>query len=594
MKEIKKDIFYVGVTDNNIDLFEGQYKVPDGVTYNSYVIIDKRIAVIDTVDIGFTNEWLNNIEKVLNDREPNYLIVQHMEPDHSANIINFINKYPSVVVVGNEKTFKMMDQFFRTEIKYKQIVQDGETLDLGAHALTFVYAPMVHWPEVMVTYDSKAKVLFSADGFGKFGKFDDLENWADEARRYFIGIVGKYGDQVQSLLKKASLLDIEMICPLHGPVLDSNLGYYLDLYDTWSSYRAETDGVLIAYTSVYGNTKKAVEILKEKLIEKGCSDVCVLDLARCDMTYAVQCAFKYGKIVLATTTYNASIFPFMNTFIEHLVERFFQNKQIAIIENGTWSPAAASVMIEKLKDSRNIEYMEPIVSIYSSLSKENIEELDVLATKLAMKDIEVKKMEKDLNSLFKIGYGLYVVTCNDGNKDNGLILNTVVQLTNEPAKVGVAINKTNYSYEVINKTKKMNVNILTTEAPFNVFETFGFASGRDVDKFADCKPLRSSNGLAVLPKYINSYMSLNVLEVVDLGTHAFFVCDIENAKVFNDIETMTYSYYQKNVKPKPQVTKSDTNQYVCLVCGYVYEGEELPDDFICPLCKHDASAFEKM
>lgn len=338
---ITKDIKYIGVNDHQIDLFEGQYKVPNGMSYNSYIIMDEKIAVFDTVDKNFTHEWLDNISKVLNNRKPDYLIIQHMEPDHSANIANFLKIYPDTIVVANKKTFTMIGNFFNSDIyKYSKVVEDGEALVLGKHKLMFVFAPMVHWPEVMVTYDETDKVLFSADGFGKFGALDIEEAWADEARRYYIGIVGKYGMQVQNLLKKASKLQIDMICPLHGPVLKENLGYYLDLYNTWSSYSVEKEGICIAYTSVYGATKKAVELLKDKLIIEGAKEIVIHDLARDDMSVCVADAFKYGKLILATTTYNADIFPFMKEFINHLTERNFQNRTVGFIENGSWAPLA--------------------------------------------------------------------------------------------------------------------------------------------------------------------------------------------------------------------------------------------------------------
>ncbi|MBR0193792.1 MAG: FprA family A-type flavoprotein [Bacilli bacterium] len=382
MKLLRDDIYYVGVNDHKIDLFEGQYIVPNGMAYNSYIIKDELIAIFDTVDAKFTKEWLANLKEVLKDRKPTYLIVQHMEPDHSANIIEFLKVYPDTFVVGNTKTFAMMDQFFHTEIKHKLVVNDGDTLNLGKHTLKFVFAPMVHWPEVMVTYDEFAKTLFSADAFGKFGALDAEEDWACEARRYYIGIVGKYGFQVQNLLQKAAKLQIELICPLHGPMLDKDLGYYLNLYDIWSSYKSETDGVAIFYTSVYGHTKEAAELLAEKLREKGCPKVAITDLAREDMAEAVEDAFRYPKIVLATTTYNMQIFPFMHTFIDHLTERLFQNKTVALIENGTWAPAAAKLMKEKLANSKNLEFIEPSIRIVSSLTEENKKQIDSLADEL--------------------------------------------------------------------------------------------------------------------------------------------------------------------------------------------------------------------
>ncbi len=382
MNKVTNDVFYIGVNDHQIDLFEGQYLVPHGMSYNSYIIKDEKIAVFDTVDQNFTEEWLNNIKEVLKDEKPTYLIIQHMEPDHSANIINFLKEYPDTIIVGNKKTFIMMKQFFNHNFTNLLEVTDKQVLSLGKHNLTFIFAPMVHWPEVMVTYDDYDKILFSADGFGKFGALDVDEDWAYEARRYYIGIVGKFGLQVQALLKKASTLSINMICPLHGPILSDNLAYYLNLYDIWSSYKVEDDGIVIAYTSVYGHTKKAVEEL-EKLIKKYSNiTIKVFDLARCDMSEAVEDAFRYNKLVLATTTYNNSIFPFMSTFIEHLIERNYQNRFIAIIDNGSWAPMATKVILDRFSNSKNITFAENNIKILSSLNQENLSQLDNLAKEL--------------------------------------------------------------------------------------------------------------------------------------------------------------------------------------------------------------------
>ncbi len=382
--KITDSVIYIGVNDHNIDLFEGQYIVPNGMAYNSYAIIDEKIAIMDSVDINFTEEWLNNIKTALNGKAPDYLIVQHMEPDHSANIDNFLRAYPEATVVASKMAFDMMKAFFGTAYEDRRIiVGEGDTLNLGNRELTFVTAPMVHWPEVIVTYDSKEKILFSADGFGKFGALDIDEDWACEARRYYFGIVGKYGPQVQTLLKKAATLDIEKICPLHGPVLTENLGYYLDLYNTWSSYGVESEGVVIAYTSIYGNTKKAVELLAEELKKAGCPKVVVNDLARCDMAEAVEDAFRYGKIVLATTTYNSDIFPFMRTFIDALTERSFQNKTVAIIENGSWASTAGNVMKKMFEKSKNLTFAENNVKIKSAVSEENLDQIKALAKELA-------------------------------------------------------------------------------------------------------------------------------------------------------------------------------------------------------------------
>ena len=381
---ITDSIFYVGVNDHQVDLFEGQYDVPNGMAYNSYVIMDEKIAVMDTVDIHFTEEWLGNVAKVLDGRKPDYLVVQHMEPDHAANICNFMKAYPETTVVANAKTFGMMANFFpEMDLKDQKLeVKNGGTLELGKHVLNFVFAPMVHWPEVMVTYESTEKVLFSADGFGKFGALDVEEDWDCEARRYYIGIVGKYGAQVQNLLKAAATLDIQIICPLHGPVLTENLGHYIEKYNIWSSYGVESEGVMIAYASVYGNTKKAAELLAKKLQEKGCPKVVVCDLAREDMAEAVEDAFRYGKLVLASVTYNADVFPFMKIFIEHLTERNYQKRTLGLIENGSWAPTAARVMTGMFEKSKDITWLEHSVKIMSSLSEENEKELDAMAEEL--------------------------------------------------------------------------------------------------------------------------------------------------------------------------------------------------------------------
>ena len=385
---VTNDIKYVGVNDRDIDLFEGQYIVENGMAYNSYVILDKKIAVMDSVDANFKDEWLDNLADVLGDKTPDYLIVQHMEPDHSANIDAFAEKYPAAQIVASAQAFNMMKNFFGTDFSDRRIVvKEGDTLELGEHTLTFITAPMVHWPEVIMTYDSRDKVLFSADGFGKFGALDADEDWACEARRYYFGIVGKYGTQVQNVLKKAAALEIQTICPLHGPILKENLDYYLGLYNTWSSYGTESEGVVIAYTSVYGHTKAAVELLAQKLNDAGCPKVAVTDLARDDMAEAVEDAFRYGTLVLATTTYNADIFPFMREFINHLTERNFSSRTIAFVENGSWAPTAAKVMRKMLEDCKNIKFAKNTVTIKSALSDDNRAQIDALAAELA-KDFE--------------------------------------------------------------------------------------------------------------------------------------------------------------------------------------------------------------
>ena len=596
-RKITDTIIYIGANDHDIDLFEGQYIVPNGMAYNSYAVIGDKIAIMDTIDQSKTDEWLQNIEAAIKCDAPDYLVVQHMEPDHSASIQAFVEKFPNATVVGNKKTFKMIGQFFpELEMKNTLEVENGDKLDLGGHELNFVFAPMVHWPEVMMTYDPAEKILFSADGFGKFGALDVEEDWACEARRYYFGIVGKYGPQVQTVLKKAAALDIEKILPLHGPMLEEDLGYYIGLYDTWSSYLAESDGIFIAYTSVYGHTKAAAELLRDELVELGVPTVEITDLARDDWAEAVEDAFRYDKLVLATTTYNSEIFPFMRQFIDHLTERNFHKKTVAFIENGSWAPTAAKVMRGMFEKSKDITFAKNTVSILSAMNEENKEQIKALAAELAADyikpDVEEDEKKIDPSALFKIGYGLYVITSNDGKKDNGFIGNTVAQVSNDPSRIIVGVNKANYSCETINKTGVLNVCTLNEQAPFQIFQHFGFQSGRDVNKFADFEHYdKSSNGLPYLNKYANGYMSLKVFDTVDTGSHLMFFCDITESAVLNDVDTMTYTFYQKNVKPRPQ---EEVKGWVCDVCGYVFEGEDLPEDFICPLCKHGASDFSKM
>ena len=599
---ITDDIRYIGVNDHKIDLFEGQYVVPDGMAYNSYVILDYKVAVMDTVDRNFTHEWLDKLAKVLGDRKPDYLVVHHMEPDHSANILNFMKLYPEAEIVSSAAAFRVMNNYFGTDFADRRVVVgEGDTLPLGRHVLQFITAPMVHWPEVIMSYEKTDKVLFSADGFGKFGALDAYDDdWACEARRYYFGIVGKFGDKVQALLKKAAGLDIRTICPLHGPILKENLGYYLDLYNTWSAYEPETDGVAIFYTSVYGHTKEAAEKLVPLLKAEGCPKIAITDLARDDMAEAVEDAFRYSKIVLATTTYNGGIFPFMQTFIEELKERNYQKRTIGLIENGSWAPQAAKIMKNMLEGGKDLTFAENTVRILGALNDASNAALKGLAQELCAeyeKPGAEELAKQDPKAMFKIGYGLYVVTTNDGKKDNGCIVNTVVQLTSTPNRVAVCINKQNYTHHIVEQTGILNLNVLSVEAPFSVFQEYGFVSGRAVDKFAGKTLERSGNGLLYLDKYINAYLSLKVEEHTDMGTHGLFICSVTESKVVSSAETMTYSYYQSNVKPRPPKAgegEAKKKGWVCTVCGYVYEGEERPPDFICPLCKHGAADFETL
>ena len=588
---ISEDVKFIGVNDRAITLFEGQFQVEKGMSYNSYLISDKKIAVLDTVDAAFFDEWADNLSAALGGKEPDYLIVSHMEPDHSANIARFMDMYKSAVIIGNAKTFTMLKNYFGTDYPERRaVVKEGDTLSLGEHTLRFIMAPFVHWPEVMVTYDERDKILFSADGFGKFGTTDADEDWDCEARRYYFGIVGKYGAQVQALLKKTEALDIKAICPLHGPVLTDNLSHYLGLYDKWSSYTAEDSGVTIAYTSVYGHTKAAVLALAEKLRGAGVKKVAVFDLARCDLAEAVEDAFRYDRLVLATTTYNADIFPYMRRFIEALTERNYANRTVAFIENGSWAPVAGKIMRGMLENCKNLNFCNNTVKIFSALSPENEKEIAALSEELAAAGERSQNAALDPTALFKIGYGLYVVSCNDGAKDTGCIVNTVTQVTASPNRIAVTVNKQNYTHHVIKKTGKLNINCLSEDAPFSVFENFGFKSGRTENKFDGVPFTRSANGLAVLSQHINAYISLSVESYADLGTHGMFICSVTGAEKVNDNESMTYAYYHASVKPKPKT--QGKKGFVCRICGYIYEGESLPADFVCPICKHGAEDFE--
>jgi len=594
--KVTGDLFYIGVNDHQIDLFEGQYAVPNGMSYNSYLILDEKIAIMDTVDAHFGKEWMANLKQALGTRTPDYLVVQHMEPDHSSNIDLFMDTFPGATIVSSAKAFTMIGQFFGTEYQERRVVvKEGDTLPLGRHTLHFVGAPMVHWPEVIMTYDDFDKVLFSADGFGKFGALDREEPWADEARRYYIGIVGKYGQQVLNVLKKAAGLEIAAICPLHGPVLKEDLGYYIGLYQTWASYQAEEEGIVVAYTSVYGHTKTAVLKLVDLLRKGGCPNVAAYDLARDDMSAALSDAFRYNKLVLATTTYNADIYPFMHDFLNRLIEHNYQNRTVALIENGSWAPMAAKIMKSMFEKSKNITFAEHVVHIKSALSDQSNAELEALAEELTQEyaaQREETANKNDLTALFKIGYGLYVITTNDGKRDNGMIANTVAQVTDSPNRIAVTINKRNYTHDVILKTGMLNVNCLSEEAPFSVFQTYGFQSGRDADKFAGTEVYRTDNGLPFLTRYINAVMSLKVEKYLDFDTHGMFICSVTEARVISNAPTMTYTYYQEHVKPRPQ--SEGKKGWVCKICGYIYEGEVLPDDFICPLCKHGAQDFEPL
>lgn len=607
IKKITNDLTWVGGNDRRLAMFEGVYSVPNGVSYNSYLLLDDSTVLFDTVDSAVSKVFFENIEHVLNGRDLDYVIVQHMEPDHSATLGTLLTLYPNTKIVCNNKIATMIKQYFNIEIDNRtQIVDETSVLKTGKHELHFVMAPMVHWPEVMVTFDSADKILFSADAFGTFGALngaifaDEVDfdrDYLDEARRYYCNIVGKYGLQVQALLKKAATLDIKMICPLHGFVWRNNLGDFIEKYDKWSSYTPEYAGVMIAYASVYGNTENAAEILSSKLRDKGIKTV-MYDVSVTPASEIISAAFMWSHIVFASTTYNAGIFVSMDELLRDLAAHNIQNRTVAFMENGSWAPTSGRLMKEILMSCKNMTILDKQISIKSSLAENQLADIDELVELIAEtfpKVVDENVQVINANALQKISYGLYVLTSNNGEKDNGCIINTVSQVTSDnPLKLTITVNKDNYTHEMIMNTREFNISILTEEVPFDIFKQFGFVSGRGVDKFENFNDVaRSENGILYLIKYTNAVISCKVIETYDYGTHTIFVADITESKILSHKPSVTYEYYFEHIKPNSKAQEKKKG-YVCKICGYVYEGEELPTDFICPLCKHGVEAFEKI
>ncbi len=617
-RKVTDDLFWVGSNDRRLAMFEGVYSVPDGVSYNSYLLMDEKTVLLDTVDKAVKGVFFENIAEVLGGRKLDYMVVHHMEPDHSEAIQEVVMRYPEVKIICNEKTASMMKQYFDFDIDARAVlVGEGDSFSTGKHNLVFVMAPMVHWPEVMVSYDTTDKILFSADGFGTFGAlngalFADEVNferdYLDEARRYYTNIVGKYGDQVQTLLKKAATLEIDMICPLHGFVWRKNIGDFISKYMHWSSYAPEEYGVVIAYASVYGHTENTAEILACRLSERGVKTV-MFDVSVTPASDIIAAAFKWSHLVFASTTYNAGIFVNMESLIYDLVAHNIQNRTIALIENGSWAPTSGSLMRAEFEKCKNMTILDKTLTVVSSLKREQLADIDALADALAdtlpgtaktlplpqeKKEVIASQAEIDPNAMFKLSYGLFVLTANDGTRDNGCIINTVMQVTDVKKRITIAVNKANYTHDIIKKTGEFNISVLTTDAPFKLFQQFGFQSGRDVDKFAQGgAEARTANGLRYVPEYSNAVISGKVTEAYEYDTHTLFVADVTEAAVLSNVPSVTYQYYFDHIKPKPQPT-TDKKGYVCKICGYIYEGETLPDDFICPLCKHGAADFEKL
>ena len=602
-RKVTDKIYWIGGDDRRIALFENVYPVPGGVSYNAYFVSDEKTMVIDTVDHSVSKVFFENIAHELDGRDLDYLVVNHMEPDHAATIGELILRYPKATIVCNQKIAVMLKQFFDFDVDSRaQIVKEGDTLSTGEHTFTFVMAPMVHWPEVMMTYEISHKILFSADAFGTFGAlnghlFADEVNF--EARRYYTNIVGKYGTQVQAVLKKAAGIEIEMICPLHGFVWRKNIGDFVDKYMKWSTYTPEQQGVLIAYASVYGNTENVAGIIACKLAEAG-KKVVMYDVSATHPSYIVAEAFRYSHMVLVSTTYNAGIFVNMENLVRDLAHHNLQNRTVALVENGSWAPTAAGLMKCELSGLKNMTFLENTLTIRSALKSGQMDQLNALVEEIldSMREPEAegdKEAMVEPNALFKLSYGLFVLTAKDGGKDNGCIINTVTQLTDTPKRITIAVNKANYTHDMIQKTGVFNVSVLSEDVPFKIFQQFGFQSGRDADKFAGmATQTRSANGLRYLDEYTNAFISAKVISAEDYGTHTLFVADITEAKVLSAEPSVTYAYYFEHIKPKPQPTTEAKKGWVCKICGYVYEGEDLPADFICPLCKHGAEDFEPL
>ena len=611
-RKVTEDIIWVGANDRRLAMFEGVYSVPKGVSYNSYLILDEKTVLFDTVDKAVRNRFLENVKYALGQRTLDYLIVQHMEPDHSAAIEDILKSYPKAQIVCNAKTLEFIKQFNDFEVDSRaKVVSEGDTLKIGKHELMFINAPMVHWPEVMVTYDITDKILFSADAFGTFGalngalfadEVDFEKDYMSEARRYYTNIVGKYGTQVQALLKKASTVDIEMICPLHGFVWRKNLCQFISKYVLWSTYEPEQEGVMIAYASVYGNTENAAELLATKLSENGIK-VVMFDVSVTPASEIVSESFRWSHLVFASTTYNAGIFVTMEALLADLAAHNIQNRTVAVIENGSWASTSGGLIREILEKRKNINILSETVSIKSSVKQDTMTEINKLAEAITASFAQDSNEDTnnstianiDKTALFNISYGLYVLTAKDGDKDNGCIINTVMQVAETPLEISIAVNKHNLTHDIIMKTQEFNISALTESTPFKVFETFGFKSGRDTDKFVDCEfDNRATNNIRYIPKHTNSYITAKVVDTRDCGGHSLFIATVTEAVVLSKETSLTYKYYLDNIKPKPQKSMDQKKGFVCRICGYVYESDTLPPDIICPLCKHGAADFEPL
>ena len=612
VKKMTDDLYWVGGSDRRLALFENVYPIPNGVSYNAYLLLDEKTVLLDTVDRSIADLFFENVAHVLNGRKLDYVIVNHMEPDHCAVLQDLVLRYPEVRIVCNAKTVTMIRNFFTFDIDSRAvIVKEMDTLCTGRHTFAFVMAPMVHWPEAMVSYDATTKTLFSADAFGTFGALNgnlyaDEVNFKTEyladTRRYYTNIVGKYGTQVQALLKKAAAIEIETICPLHGPVWRKDIAWFLDKYVHWATYQPEETAVVIAYASVYGNTENAANILAGMLADKGVRNVKVYDVSATHPSYIVSECFRASHLVFLSTTYNAGMFVNMENLVHDIVHHNLQNRTIALVENGSWAPTAAGLMRAEFQKLKNCTILDEGVSIRSSLKEDQLAQMEALADALvasmpAQKPVPAQEKPAGLveqNAMFSLSYGLFVLTARDGAKDNGCIINTVTQLTDSPKRISIAVNKANLTHDMIVKTGEFNVSVLSNDAPFALFQHYGFQSGRNTDKFAGVQGMaRSTNGIYYIPYCTSAFLSAKVTQTVEFETHTLFIADVTEAKLLSNVPSMTYAYYFANVKPKPAVLQKQTG-WVCKICGWVYEGEELPPDIVCPLCKHGAADFERL
>lgn len=607
-KKVTNDMFWVGGNDRRLALFENVFPIPRGVSYNSYLVKDEKTILLDTVDKAVSTQFFENIEYLLDGRKLDYLVVNHMEPDHCATMGELVRRYPELKIVCNPRTVTMIKQFFEFDIDSTAVViKEGDTLCTGKHTFSFVMAPMIHWPEVMVTYDITDKVLYSADAFGTFGAingniFADEVNfeteWLPDSRRYYTNIVGKYGNQVLALLKKAAALDIQYICPLHGPVWRNNIAWYIDKYQKWGSYTPEENGVMIAYASIYGNTENAAEILAAKLADKGITNIAMYDVSVTHPSVIVSEAFRCSHLVFASTTYNSGIFCNMETVLLDIKAHNLQNRTVAFIENGSWAPTAGKLMREILAPLKNINVMENTVSIKSSIKGTQLEGLEILSEAIAKSVLASEppiKHEQTIepNAMFKLSYGLFVLTAKQDGKDNGCIINTVTQITDSPKRISIAVNKANLTHDMIKNTGEFNVSVLTEKVPFDEIKHFGFQSGKNVNKFENYEAAEhTENGVLYIGNYSNAVISGKVINTIDCGTHTVFIADVTEAKVLSNDKSVTYEYYFANIKPKPAAVSTAKKGFICKICGYIYEGETLPPDFICPICKHGAEDFE--